>query len=230
MSYLDIAKKILEVTKIDLDVIQTAHVSDYSKYIDHDISYFHGESGKEHYRLLMYISSLFNDVILYDIGTNRGMSAVALSNNKSNKIKTFDIVQLNITNPEIENIEYILGDSTKTDISQTNFIFLDVDHDGLYEDVIYKHLKDIKWEGILVLDDIHLNDAMKNFWEGITEEKHDITSIGHWSGTGLVIFKTDKKVKTEVKETVMFYEPTAAEALIEETVEPVTKKTRASKK
>lgn len=224
MSYLDIANKILEVTKIDLDVIQTAYVAGYDRYIDHDITYFHVESGKEHYRLLIYISSLFNNEVLYDIGTNRGMSAVALSNNKNNTIKTFDIIQLNITNPEIENVEYILGDSTKTDINQTNFIFLDVDHDGLYEDVIYKHLKDIKWEGILVLDDIHLNDAMKNFWEGITEEKHDITSIGHWSGTGLVIFKA---TETKTKEVTVDSTEITVDSTI---VTPKVTKTKTSKK
>jgi hypothetical protein len=40
-----------------------------------------------------------------------------------------------------------------------------------------------------MLDDIHLNDDMKLFWNNITEEKYDLTSIGHWSGTGLVVFK-----------------------------------------
>jgi hypothetical protein len=30
---------------------------------------------------------------------------------------------------------------------------------------------------------------MKKYWDWIDEEKYDISSIGHWSGTGLVIFK-----------------------------------------
>jgi hypothetical protein len=30
---------------------------------------------------------------------------------------------------------------------------------------------------------------MKNFWDRIEEKKYDITNIGHWSGTGLVIFE-----------------------------------------
>jgi hypothetical protein len=118
------------------------------------------------------------------------MSALALSYNKSNKVKTYDIIKLLPENPNVDNIEYILGDSTKdTDLKNCPVIFLDVDHDGIYEDIFYDHLKSINWKGILILDDIHLNEPMIKFWNRIEEEKHDITNIGHWSGTGLVVFK-----------------------------------------
>jgi hypothetical protein len=40
-----------------------------------------------------------------------------------------------------------------------------------------------------MLDDIHLNEAMINYWNSFTEEKYDLTNIGHWSGTGMVIFE-----------------------------------------
>ena len=65
---------------------------------------------------------------------------------------------------------------------------LDTDHDGPFEYKSYNYLKEINWEGYLLLDDIHLNNVMREFWNHIDNEKHDITSIGHWSGTGLVIF------------------------------------------
>jgi hypothetical protein len=39
------------------------------------------------------------------------------------------------------------------------------------------------------LDDINLNNPMKEFWNVITEDKYDISEYGHWSGTGLVIFE-----------------------------------------
>ena len=126
----------------------------------------------------------------FDVGTNKCMSALALSYNKLNKVKTFDIVKLLPENPEVENIEYILSDSTEdSDLINCPIIFLDVDHDGLYEDIFYDYLKSINWKGILILDDIHINDPMKNFWDRIEEKKYDITNIGHWSGTGLVIFE-----------------------------------------
>jgi hypothetical protein len=44
------------------------------------------------------------------------------------------------------------------------------------------------FKGRLFLDDIHLNPAMKCFWNSISETKADITDIGHWSGSGLVDF------------------------------------------
>ena len=187
--------KILNVTNNELNLMNSSYINDYSNkllntQLQHDPYYFHMESGKEHYRLLMYISTLYKNEIIFDVGTNKCMSALALSYNKLNKVKTFDIVKLLPENPEVENIEYILGDSTKdSDLINCPIIFLDVDHDGLYEDIFYDYLKSINWKGILILDDIHINDPMKNFWDRIEEKKYDITNIGHWSGTGLVIFE-----------------------------------------
>lgn len=185
--------KILNVSNTELNLLNTTYINKYSNKLntkDHNPYYFHTESGKEHYRLLMYISSLYNNQILFDIGTNKCMSSIALSYNNLNKIKTFDILRVLPENPIINNIEYIIGDSTKDkDLSETPFIFLDVDHDGIYEKIFYDRLKQINWNGILLLDDIHLNDHMKDFWNGIREKKYDITKIGHWSGTGVVLFE-----------------------------------------
>ena len=187
--------KILNVSNTELNLINSSYINKYSDKLinyelDHNPYYFHMESGKEHYRLLMYVSTLYNDEVIFDVGTNKCMSALALSYNKSNRVKTYDIVKLLPENPNVDNIEYILGDSTKDlDLEKCPVIFLDVDHDGLYEDIFYEHLKNINWKGILILDDIHLNEPMKKFWNRIEEKKYDITNIGHWSGTGLVVFE-----------------------------------------
>lgn len=187
--------KILNVSNIELNSMDSSYINKYSDKLinyelDHNPYYFHMESGKEHYRLLMYVSTLYNDEVIFDVGTNKCMSALALSYNKSNRVKTYDIVKLLPENPNVDNIEYILGDSTKDlDLEKCPVIFLDVDHDGLYEDIFYEHLKSINWKGILILDDIHLNEPMKKFWNRIEEKKYDITNIGHWSGTGLVVFE-----------------------------------------
>lgn len=187
--------QIINVTNQELDALDTGYISAYSHILNnhqlqHDPFYFHLQSGKEHYRLLMYISKIYENEILFDVGTNKCMSALALSSNKTNKVKTYDIVRLYPENPIVENIEYILGDSTKDDdLMSCPFIFLDVDHDGLYENIFYNHLREVNWKGVLLLDDIHLNEPMKEFWNNITEDKYDLTKIGHWSGTGLVQFK-----------------------------------------
>lgn len=180
-------QQIINVTNEELDKLDTSNID---KLQIENFPCYHGVSGREHYRLLIFISHIFNNKILFDIGTNQCRSAIALSNNKNNQIKSYDLIQILPTNPIIDNVQFILGNTTDDkDIYNCPFIFLDVDHDGTYEDIFYKFLKEIKWKGILMLDDIHLNEAMQVFWKSISEEKYDLTSKGHWSGTGLVIFR-----------------------------------------
>ena len=68
-------------------------------------------------------------------------------------------------------------------------MFLDVNHDGKFEKIFYEHLKEINYKGLILCDDIYLNEPMKRWWNDIEEEKYDLTYKGHWSGTGLIYFK-----------------------------------------
>jgi len=87
-------------------------------------------------------------------------------------------------------VQYFLGDITlNKKLKNSSFIFFDVDHNGSFERIFYEHLKKIKYKGLLMCDDIHLNEPMKNWWNNIKEDKYDLTDKGHWSGTGLVHFK-----------------------------------------
>ena len=67
-------------------------------------------------------------------------------------------------------------------------ILLDTFHDGTFEKIFYEYLKRISYVGTLILDDIHLNNEMKFFWNNIEKNKFDVTNIGHATGTGVVIF------------------------------------------
>ncbi len=155
--------------------------------------YFVSEGGREHYKLLAYFSTLFEDEILLDIGTYKGCSSLALSYNIKNNVKSFDLGDFKQISKNLDNIDYILGDFTNDEykelVMSSPLIMLDTDHEGPFEHKAYQYLKDINWVGYLLLDDIHLNEPMKEFWNQIDNEKYDITSMGHWSGTGLVIFK-----------------------------------------
>jgi len=180
--------EILNVSNKELDSLQTAFINGYNLF--HDVSYFHGSAGREHYRLLMYIAQLYKGKTVYDLGTNKCMSGVALSFGYRTKVKSFDIVKHLPMNPMVPNVEWIIGDiRDDKQLINSQFIFMDVDHDGLFENLFYDHLHKIGWKGLLLLDDIHLNDPMKEFWNKIDEEKHDLTEKGHWSGTGLAVFK-----------------------------------------
>ena len=159
-------------------------------------NYFLEEAGKEHYKLLAYFSTLFNDTQITDIGTYKGCSALALSFNKTNTIYSFDVVDnrklsnlYNINN--LQNIIFILSDCVrwyKDILLKSKIIFLDVNHDGEYEYKVFNCLIENNYKGYLILDDINLNQTMKNFWTSITKEKIELTHLGHFSGTGLVYF------------------------------------------
>jgi hypothetical protein len=180
--------KILKVTAEDLNAI---NLSKYLKSTD-DLGFpkgwFYMDAGLEHYRLLAYISTLYNAVTLLDIGSYQGSSAIALSFNKKNKVISYDIEhQLEIAEIKIPNIQFIKGNVLKYEIASP-FIMLDTYHDGDFEQEFADHLLKINYKGLVMFDDIHLNNEMSNFWNGLKKEKYDLTHIGHHTGTGIVIY------------------------------------------
>lgn len=181
------------INKTKLDSI---NVHDLTKHIYEPeyVNYFLSDPGQEHYKLLAYFSTKYNNSTLLDVGTYKGCSALALSFNTSNTVKSFDVAGIFKTIQDApSNIEFVINDITNDTyidtILNSPFILLDTDHDGPFEHKFYQHIKNIEYKGILMLDDIKLNSAMIEFWNSITEEKYDISEYGHHSGTGLVIFK-----------------------------------------
>jgi hypothetical protein len=155
--------------------------------------YYHLEAGKEHYRLLLYLASIYNYEIISDIGTNMGASALALSTNPTNRVYSIDIESLR---PDgvggLPNCEYIFGNilcdhTIMEKVLGSKFIMLDIDHEYHNEIQIYKHLVNNGWKGLICCDDIYLNDPMKRFWNEISHPKIDVTKYGHGSGTGFII-------------------------------------------
>jgi hypothetical protein len=72
-------------------------------------------------------------------------------------------------------------------LTSSDLIFLDGPKDGKFEQIVVPRILNLlsgkgTW---LLLDDIHLK-AMNSCWEAITNEKYDLSLIGHSSGTGLV--------------------------------------------
>ena len=179
-------------------IMRKSDPKDYDEYMD--------VPGKQHYKLLSYFSTLFNNSNIIDIGTHRGHSALALSYNDTNMIYTFDIVN-NVCNPEIrykKNISFHLEDLFSTEVQNRwehiimscPFIFLDVDpHNGDMEIEFYNYLKRINYPGFVICDDIWFFKEMRdNFWYKIPEEfRYDLSEHGHWSGTGVFTFNKDIK-------------------------------------
>jgi predicted O-methyltransferase YrrM len=180
-----------DVSNEELDNIEFSNqvednLSDNAKIL------FSLKSGKEHYRLLSYLSKMFDNIKIFDIGTFEGSSAIALSENKTNFIVSYDVTDLKKTDINIDNIEFKIGNVLKdNDLLKSQIIFIDVNHDGIFEKEIYFHLKKNNYSGFIIFDDINLNKEMQNFWNVICKDeiKIEVTHLGHWSGTGIIIMQ-----------------------------------------
>ena len=192
MTNREILNKILEIKNEDLDKVVLTHYNEILSKLSSFALYFHSSSGIEHYRLLSQISKFYNNELLFDIGSNNGCSALALSENKSNQIKSYDInFHEGVQHVIKDNIQFFLKNVLDESEFPNNcrFIMLDTDHDGKFERIFYDYLIEKNYKGLLFLDDIHLNNDMLMFWGSIKEEKHDLTSIGHNTGSGIIIFE-----------------------------------------
>jgi len=169
-----------------------------------DETYYDLPSGQQEYHLYSYLSTLFNNTTILDIGTHTGRSAVALSHNESNKVISYNIID-DIQNPTHKiytksNIEFrvkdVLEDLTKDFLSNVRLIILDIDHFETMETKIIQKLDELQFSGILILDDIHhphpiMRDCMQRLWNKLPYRKMDITKYAHFSGTGIVFMNTD---------------------------------------
>jgi len=155
-------------------------------------------AGNEHYKLLAYLSKQTHNGFIVELGTHSGTSCVALSDNLTNSIRTYDIRDV-FTATLPPNVTRVIGNiftlNEQTFLLRANWIFLDTAHTGEFEWEVYCYLRDNNYNGYIVYDDIHLTPAMIAFWNKIPENiKYDITEVGqHYkmyppAGTGLVDF------------------------------------------
>lgn len=175
----------------------------FNKIYPSEINEFFGDVGKEHHRLLAYMSTFFEDGVIIDLATDHGQDALALSYNTKNTVHTFDVKeklteeqkQYKWKSRKIEFHEENLWNANvrkkwKDTLLSSQLIFVDLDpHDGYLEYELYSWLKRNKYKGILLFDDIHFPGMQMNLWSKIPDsDKHDITHLGHFSGTGMVLF------------------------------------------
>lgn len=159
----------------------------------------------EHYRLLAAIVKLLQPTTVVEIGTYQGLSALALMKFLPPKgsITTFDIVRWGDVpttclieddftdkrlRQELGNLaDPIVFDRHRQLIEQTDLLFVDAPKDGVFERRFLQNLETIESQRplVVVFDDIRVWN-MLSVWHHIGRPKIDITSFGHWSGTGLV--------------------------------------------
>jgi len=151
------------------------------------------EAGTTEYKLYSYLAQQVGGIYILDIGTLFGGSALALSTSQQNVV-SYDLMSIETHQPgalEKDNIELIVGNFMEErwhwDYRQIELIVIDVDpHDGLQEPPMVEFIVNQGFEGLILLDDIHLSPEMEQMWNNFEYEKHDATEIGHFSGTGIL--------------------------------------------
>jgi hypothetical protein len=156
----------------------------------------------QHYKLLTYLSYKFDNTLIIDAGTHQGISALCLAQNKNNKVITYDIENKNLNGLLWENqhtsfgLDYpnlsfknkdILSESEEIFLA-SKFIFFDTVHDGVHEILFANLIEKIKYGGYILCDDIFSpsHNNMLNWWNSLKWVKHDLTEIGHITGSGLL--------------------------------------------
>ena len=191
---------------IDFNSIKNTNTDFYKEiFTINEKHHLNSETG-EHYKLLTYISYLYNNILILDVGTYESHSSIALSQNKNNKVITYDIldcvdkdkkskIQSNYKNLEFKIID--INDEDINIIKSPKIIFLDIIHDGIKEKKFSDMLYNIGYEGYLICDDIFspYHPNMKPWWDSIDIEKYDLTEIGHLYGTGLINYYRDNNIK-----------------------------------
>ena len=148
-----------------------------------------------YYKLLAYVSTLFDGKTIIDVGTFMGKSAEALAHNDKNWVVSYDIKDFkehgNVEGElsVLPNLEYRIKECTEDMklLLSAAVIFLDVDpHAGEYEKMFYKTLVENEWNGLLFVDDIHINGGMNSFWDSIPDDKKLDISQFHNTGFGMI--------------------------------------------
>ncbi len=163
----------------------------------------------EHYKLLSGIVQTLKPKLVIEIGTEKGLSALCMKKYllPGTKLATFDLIDwkkypggahLKETDFADKSLVQYTDDLSSKEglkkhaelLKNADLIFLDAAKDGTQEQMFIDNFKTIDFvnDPILIFDDIRLWNMLK-IWRDIPLFKLDITSFGHWSGTGLVEWK-----------------------------------------
>jgi predicted O-methyltransferase YrrM len=159
----------------------------------------------EHYRLLAGLMLELQPRRVVEIGTFTGLSAIAMIPflPAGGELVTFDVIPwaaipdtyLRREDFDDGRLRQILGDLGDRAVARhsvelprdADLIFLDAAKDGRLEREILSRFEEVglKPDALVVLDDIRVWNMLTT-WRDIPRPKLDLTSFGHYSGTGLI--------------------------------------------
>jgi predicted O-methyltransferase YrrM len=153
----------------------------------------------EHYRLLASLVEVAGVRRAVEVGTYTGMGALALAG-PGVVVQTYDLVPWDQVPNTLLRREDFYGrisqrigdlaganyfDSQLDDLRAADLILVDGPKDGVFEPAFLARLLPVLRAGqVLVLDDIRKLQMLQT-WRDLPLPKLDVTSLGHWSGTGL---------------------------------------------
>lgn len=160
----------------------------------------------EHYRLLNAIVRVAGAKKVVEIGTFTGMGTLALQDGIDDiSIVTYDIIEwdklplpshFDKSDIDGRRINQVIGDLSDdvffskniNILNEAEIIFMDAPKDDVFEYKMaekFSRLSPSNNPKFLIIDDIQFIN-MIDFWRSINSPKLDISSFGHWSGTGIV--------------------------------------------
>lgn len=192
---------LIELNKKAIDDIDLSHLAHFLQWNPTFQQYFVQETGKEPFKLLAFLSKAIGGVAI-DMGTLYGSSALALSYNEHTQVLTLDTRKQIpdgqdgkdiITPLKRPNIRMLVAScqAVLPHAAKANLIVLDIDINLKTEILkIINQLLYYQFKGVLILDNINVNENMKEVWRSIpqTLKKIDVSSLGHHTGTGIIIY------------------------------------------
>jgi predicted O-methyltransferase YrrM len=159
----------------------------------------------EHYRLLAALMETEKPRLVVEVGTAQGLSAHVMAETipAGGKVVTYDIrswntfpdvhvVEADFTTGKLEQRLVDLGDPVAFArevpfLKDVDIFFLDAAKDGALEQRLLDNLATVKFTRppLVIFDDVRLWNMLA-IWRSVARPKLDVTSFGHWSGTGII--------------------------------------------
>lgn len=165
----------------------------------------------EHYCYLSAVCNVIQAKSVIEIGTFWGFGTLALQHGvgqRNGSVVTFDILpwdsfpetvlQAGDFGPPLQQVtadlqQAAVFEANKALFENADLIFMDAAKDGIMERTFLAHFERCRFKpgALLVIDDIRLWN-MLDIWDGIQRPKLDVTSFGHYTGTGFVQLGSNK--------------------------------------
>lgn len=196
----------IKIVKSEINDVDMNQILEFISWNPQYKEYMQKKPGEEVFKLLAYLSRQIAKVkpipIISDIATHFGCTALALASYPSVQVTTYDIIDYIPQGGNIKTLaniptikrKFMSGQLDIVNIAKSDLIMFDMEpHNGIEEMKFVKNLQKHGFKGLLVVGNINITEGMKSFWQSLPSEltKFNVTEIGHWAGTGIIVFDSD---------------------------------------